>query len=323
MSEGGCCGSGGRAAAGAGSELHDRVVDPPGARSSSSLTPFHAGPNFARIDACDFTMGCDGPDAIAVDGEGPVRRVELSTYEIATTCVTNREFGDFVRATKYVTDAERLGYSFVFYLQVPAAWRTRARQTAADLAWWLPVAYASWQRPEGAGSHIHARTDHPVVHVSWHDAQAYCGWSGTRLPTEAEWECAARGGLEGRRFAWGDELRDADGWHANVWQGEFPNAPAAGWQPGPMPVTSFAPNGSGLYNVCGNVWEWCDDWFAPTYHDETAARDPRFTRPTGRRSMRGGSYLCHDSYCNRYRVGARSSNTPEGTSGNLGFRVAR
>jgi len=268
-------------------------------------------------------MGNDGPDAIAVDGEGPVRRIELSDYEIATTCVTNRAFGDFVRATKYVTDAERVGHSFVFYLQVPAEQRARVRRTAAGLAWWVPVAYASWQRPEGAGSHVHTRPDHPVVHVSWHDAQAYCAWAGTRLPTEAEWECAARGGLEQRRFAWGDALCTGQRWHANVWQGEFPNAPAAGWHPGPQPVTAFEPNGYGLYNVCGNVWEWCDDWFAPTYHVDTPARDPRQTRPTGRRSMRGGSYLCHDSYCNRYRVGARSANAPQSTSGNLGFRVTR
>ena len=278
---------------------------------------------FARIDACTFTMGNDGPDAIVVDGEGPARRVELSCYDIATTCVTNREFSDFVRATKYVTDAERLGYSYVFYLQVSAEARARARHTAADLAWWLPVAFASWQRPEGAGSHIHTRQEHPVVHVSWHDAQAYCAWSGARLPTEAQWECAARGGLEGRRFAWGDALHDADGWHANVWRGDFPNAPADDWHPGPVAVEAFAPNGFGLYNVCGNVWEWCEDWFAPTYHVETEARDPRFGRPTGRRALRGGSYLCHDSYCNRYRVSARSSNTPDSTSGNVGFRVAR
>lgn len=283
-----------------------------------------AGSNrLVAIAACAFTMGSDAADAVVEDGEGPARRVFVAGFNIAPVTVTNREFGDFVRATRHVTEAERFGSSFVFYLQVPESGRRNARRIADGMPWWLPVDDASWQRPEGPGSHIHTRPDHPVVHVSWNDAQAYCAWSGTRLPSEAEWECAARGGLDGRRFAWGDELMRDGVPRCNVWRGTFPNAPEKGWQPGTVAAESNAPNGFGLYNVCGNVWEWCDDWFAPAYHVETASRDPRFVLATGRRSMRGGSFLCHDSYCNRYRVSARSSNTPQSAASNIGFRVAR
>jgi formylglycine-generating enzyme required for sulfatase activity len=276
-----------------------------------------------EIGPCTFTMGNDGADAVPADGEGPSRRVALDRFFIAATTVTNRAFGDFVRATRYVTDAERLGWSFVFYLQLPAEARAQARQALKDTPWWVPVADASWQRPEGPGSHIYKRQAHPVVHVSWNDAHAYCTWAGARLPTEAEWECAARGSREGARFPWGDDLIQNGAPRCNVWRGAFPNAPAADWLPGPVPATDGEPNGFGLINVCGNVWEWCADWFSPGYHRETAPANPLFAQPTGRRSMRGGSFLCQDSYCNRYRLAARSSNTPESSSSNLGFRAAQ
>ncbi len=268
-------------------------------------------------------MGTDGPEAVAGDGEGPSRRVSIGAYSIATAVVTNREFGDFVRATHYVTDAECAGSSFVFYLQLAGSMRKGLRHVATGLPWWLPVEGACWQRPEGPGSQIHTRPDHPVVHVSWNDTKAYCAWAGVRLPTEAEWECAARGGLEGKMFGWGDELMRDGVPRCNVWRGDFPGAPAEGWAPAPMPAESNEPNGFGLFNMCGNVWEWCEDWFSPSYHADTSARDPLQAHATGRRSIRGGSFLCHDSYCNRYRVAARSSNTPESASSNLGFRVAR
>jgi len=303
---------------GSGGDLPARALDALAAQSDGGDST-----QFASIDACEFTMGNDASDAVARDGEGPVRRVTVSAFAIAPSVVTNGEFTAFVRATRYVTDAERCGSSFVFYLQVPEAERKQARQIAAGLPWWLPLEHASWQRPEGPGSHIHTRLDHPVVHVSWHDAQAYCTWAGVRLPSEAEWECAARGGLDGRRFAWGDALMRDGVPRCNVWRGSFPHAPAEGWQPAPMPAMSNEPNGFGLYNVSGNVWEWCADWFSPAYHVATPLRDPLFASPTDRRSMRGGSYLCHDSYCNRYRLAARSSNTPTSASSNLGFRVAR
>jgi sulfatase modifying factor 1 len=289
---------------------------------SLEATPAKDLSRMAYITGGEFTMGSDAPEAVPGDGEGPTRRVVVGDFSISPTTVTNREFAEFVRATRYVTDAERCGSSFVFYLQVPETARQNARQVAAGLPWWLPIAYASWQRPEGPGTHIHARPDHPVVHVSWNDCQAYCAWAGTRLPTEAQWEFAARGGFEGRTFPWGQTLECDGAPRCNVWRGVFPNAPADGWLPGPAPALSYEPNGYGLYNLCGNVWEWCGDWFSPTYQAETPTVDPQFMRPTGRRSMRGGSFLCHDSYCNRYRVSARSSNTAESSASNCGFRVA-
>jgi formylglycine-generating enzyme len=274
------------------------------------------------IPGGEFVMGTDSKEGFAADGEGPARHVLVKGFRLAATAVTNAQFAEFVRATRYVTQAEQLGESFVFYLQVPQPARDSIRQVPAGLPWWLPVRDACWQRPEGPGSHVRAREDHPVVHVSWHDAQAYCEWAGLRLPTEAEWECAARGGLVGKRYPWGDELTPGGRWHCNIWQGEFPNLPTAGWQPGTASVNSFEPNGHGLHNMAGNVWEWCADWFCPSYHVATAAQDPLQSHPTGLKSTRGGSFLCHDSYCNRYRVAARGSSTPSSSSSNCGFRVA-
>ena len=287
-----------------------------------ALSRSHDAHRMVRIAGGEFTMGSDAPDAVPEDGEGPTRRVTVGDFAISPTTVTNREFGAFVRATRYVTDAERAGWSYVFYLQIPADARRTARQVAAGLPWWLPADYASWQRPEGSGTHVHTRPDHPVVHVSWNDCQAYCAWAGARLPTEAQWEFAARGGLDGKTFPWGDALEQDGLPRCNVWRGMFPNAPAEGWKPEPVSAFSYEPNGYGLYNLCGNVWEWCADAFSTAYHAETSAIDPRFAQSTGRRSMRGGSFLCHDSYCNRYRVAARSSNTPESAASNCGFRVA-
>ena len=250
-------------------------------------------------------MGNDGPDANPGDHEGPAHEVSLPAFCIAAATVTNAEFAAFVRATRHVTDAERAACSFVFYLQLAPAQRAHARRVVAGLPWWLPVEHASWQRPEGPGSHLRDRAGHPVVHVSWRDAVAYCDWAGARLPSEAEWERAARGGLHSKRFAWGDELFDARGeMRCNVFRGAFPNAPAAGWAPAPVDARAGERNGFGLFNVCGNVWEWCADRW-----------------PDGRHALRGGSFLCHDSYCNRYRVAARNANTADASASNIGFRV--
>jgi formylglycine-generating enzyme required for sulfatase activity len=173
---------------------------------------------------------------------------------------------------------------------------------------------------------VAGREDHPVVHVSWADAQAYCGWAGRRLPTEAQWERAARGGLTGARYPWGDDLlageaTDPGAWRANIWQGRFPweNDEVDGFGT-TAPVRTFAPHG-GLWQAVGNVWEWCADWWDPTYYRRSPRVDPRGPDAGGARVLRGGSYLCHDSYCNRYRVAARSSNTPDSSTGNIGFRT--
>ena len=195
-------------------------------------------------------------------------------------------------------------------------------RAVANAPWWRQVYGANWRHPAGPASGIDRLADHPVTHVSWNDAQAFCSWSGTRLPTEAEWEYAARGGRPGSVFPWGDELEPGGEHRMNVFQGTFPadNTLEDGYA-GTAPVDSFAPNDFGLYNTTGNVWEWCADWFDPAYYASSDGRDP--TGPEGtHRVMRGGSYLCHASYCRRYRVAARSANTPDSSTGNLGFRVA-
>ncbi|MFD3759820.1 formylglycine-generating enzyme family protein [Streptomyces sp. NPDC058622] len=254
-----------------------------------------------------FLQGTEDPDGFPEDGEGPVREAVVGAFRIAPTTVTNARFASFVKATGHVTEAESFGFSFVFagFLRgEPAA----VSPAVAGTPWWRAVSGADWRRPEGPGSSFAARQDHPVVHVSWHDARAYCAWSGTRLPTEAEWEYAARGGLEQKRYPWGDELRPDGRYMCNIWNGDFPahNTRADGYAD-TAPAKSFRPNGYGLYNTVGNVWEWSADPF----------------RPGGpERSMRGGSHMCHDSYCNRYRVAARTRNTPDSSAGNIGFRVA-
>ena len=273
------------------------------------------------VDGGSFLMGTDDPDGFPADGEGPVRKVRLRSYSIGTVAITNQLFGRFVAATGHRTTAEAEGWSFVFGGLLPADFEpTRG---VAQAPWWRQVFGADWAHPEGPQSTINGRLHHPVVHVSWFDATAFCAWVGVRLPTEAEWEMAARGGLEQARFPWGDELEPGGEHRCNVWQGTFPsdNTQADGYL-GTAPVDAFAPNGFGLYNVAGNVWEWCADWFDPTVATTGPDVDPTGP-PTGeQRTIRGGSYLCHASYCTRYRVAARSANSPDSSTGNMGFRVA-
>jgi len=280
-------------------------------------------PEMVSLDGGAFLMGAEGPDCIPGDREGPVREVEINAFSIDPCAVSNRRFAAFVDATDYVTDAERYRWSFVFGGLLPDEFPdTRG---AIQAPWWRQVYGAWWRRPEGPHSSIESRLDHPVVHVSWRDAQAFCRWSGVRLPTEAEWEYAARGGLVQQRFPWGDEL-EPDGEHRmNVWQGAFPsqNTLEDGFL-GTCPVDAFPANGYGLHNTSGNVWEWCDDLF----HADRAGGAPQPPNPAGSageeaRATRGGSYLCHHSYCNRYRVAGRSSNTANTSTGNTGFRCAR
>jgi formylglycine-generating enzyme len=186
------------------------------------------------------------------------------------------------------------------------------------------VPHAYWAQPEGPPSTILDRLDHPVVHVSWNDAKAYCRWARTRLPTEAEWEMGARGGLEQTLYPWGDELMPAGEHRCNIRQAGFPDHNTVeDAYIGTAPVHSFKPNGYGLHNMAGNVWEWCEDFFSPRYHRITASANPPQGEPAANRSLRGGWFLCHEPYCNRYRVAARSSNTPDGSAGNIGFCVVR
>lgn len=275
-----------------------------------------------RLPGGEFLMGTDDAEGFAEDGEGPVRPVVLKPFLLDAHAVSNRRFARFVADTGHVTDAERFGWSFVFAGLLPAALR-RGAARPEQAPWWCGVPGATWRDPLGPGSGLGGLADHPVTHVSWADAAAYCRWAGGRLPTEAEWEYAARGGLEQRRYPWGDELTPGGEHRCNIWQGRFPtkNTAADGYA-GTAPVDAFAPNGFGLHNMAGNVWEWCADWWT-TGHPAGRRSNPAGPPGGTNRVMRGGSYLCHHSYCNRYRVAARTSNTPDSTTGNLGFRCAR
>ncbi len=271
-----------------------------------------------------FLMGTDYQPGFPADGEGPVRPVSLSPFSVDTYPVTNADFAQFVTATDFRTEAETFEWSFVFWAHIPKdRFEELVEDTVAEAPWWCKVPGASWKHPLGPGSDIEATQNHPVVHVSWNDARAYAAWAGKKLPTEAQWEFAARGGLEQKLYPWGDDLTPGGKHLCNIWQGHFPlDDTAEDGYAGACPVDSFPPNGYGLYSVIGNVWEWCADWFQTAWaakltHDPTGP-------PRGQaKVMKGGSFLCHASYCNRYRVAARTSNTPDSSASNIGFRCVR
>nr|WP_277813218.1 formylglycine-generating enzyme family protein [Haloferax sp. ATB1] len=280
-----------------------------------------------RLDSGQFRMGTDSEVGFPEDGEGPTRDVIVDSFYVDQHAVTNAEFLSFVRETGYTTDAERYGWSFVFEDFVTDGNRSHVIQNVVDTSWWVAVQGANWFRPTGPSSTIidEGLLTHPVTHVSWNDAVAYAEWTGKRLLTEAEWEFAARGGLENKRYPWGDDITPGGEHRCNIWQGSFPDQNTA--EDGYLrtaPVDEFRPNHYGLYNVAGNVWEWCADWFSPDYHttDGYSRMNPTGPNSGTHRVMRGGSYLCHRSWCNRYRVAARSKNTPDSSAGNVGFRLA-
>jgi formylglycine-generating enzyme len=301
-----------------------RVEEP---EISNGLARVNAGStaDMIRLDGGPFLMGSDSEEAVLSDGEGAVRRVRLDGFFIDRFAVTNEQFAEFARSTGYRTESERIGWSFVFQGHIPRErYGDLVTATLPGAPWWCKVNGASWRHPEGPDSSLERRLHHPVTHVSSNDAGAYARWIGKRLPTEAEWEFAARGGLEQKMYPWGDELTPGGRHLMNVWQGTFPDVDLAedGYA-GTAPVDAFPPNGFGLHNMTGNTWEWCDDWCDSAWHPTETRRNP--AGPSGGTSkvMKGGSYLCHHSYCNRYRVAARTGNTPDSAASNAGFRCVR
>lgn len=254
------------------------------------------------------------------DGEEPIRKSKVSPFRISATSVTNRDFEKFVSATGHITEAEQFGWSFVFWAQVSGS--IGPTQGVAGVEWWRRVDGANWREVNGPGTAAQAwDPDHPVVHVSWNDARAYAAWAGGRLPTEAEWEHAARGGLGDVRFPWGDqEPNETDFFPCNVWQGKFPDTNLAldGYAT-TAPAKSFEPNGYGLYNMVGNVWEWTSEPMSIKSLKKPARI--KMAGMKGYKLSKGGSFLCHPSYCYRYRIAARSGTSPDSSTTHIGFRM--
>ena len=287
------------------------------------------------IPGGEFSMGAaESPNMNTVGMQAttdsiPIHRVYVDGFWMDQTEVTNEQFAKFVEATGYVTIAERAPRAEDFpgapaENLVPGSLVFTRTRGPVDLRhinqWWTWTPGASWRAPEGPGSAPAGREEHPVVHVAYEDAAAYAEWAGGALPTEAQWELAARGGLDGAAYVWGDQPEPAGARLANYWHGDFP------WRPEPgygttAPVGSFEPNGFGLYDMAGNVWEWTADWYGGS---EAASRDPsqpQFAIP--RKVLKGGSFLCADSYCLRYRPAARRPQMVDTGMSHVGFRLVR
>lgn len=302
--------------------------------------PPKAPPGMVWIPSGRFWMGCadcNMPDAL------PQHLVEVDGFFIDETPVTNAQFAEFVRATGYVTLAERTPDA-KDYPGVPAdklvagsaVFTPPKKDVTLDdpSQWWHYVPGADWRHPEGPGSNLKGREQHPVVHVAYADALAYAQWKGRRLPTEAEFEFAARGGLDRAAYAWGNTLRPRGRWMANIWQGKFPtHNSASDGHAGTSAVRSFPPNGYGLYDMSGNVWQWCADWYRPDAYTRDAqaalTRNPQGPADSddpdepgiAKRVQRGGSFLCSDQYCTRYLVGSRGKGAIDSGGSNIGFRT--
>ena len=275
-----------------------------------------------------YQIGTVSDEGHKLDNEKSIVNIVVNDFEIDTTTVTNKSFARFVSETGYITDSEKFGWSSVFFDLLDQKVK-KENESFSNVPWWYAVKGANWKNPEGLESTIENRMNHPVVHVSHNDAVAYCHWAGKRLPTEAEWEIAAKGGTENDMYPWGNEKTPNGIYHSNVFQGDFPNnnIGSDGYL-GTAPVKEYFPNGYGLYQVIGNVWEWCSNqaridleifqkksslqfWEKVKVNDEKEY------------AIKGGSFLCHPSFCNRDRISSRNGNTASSASSNMGFRCVR
>lgn len=281
-----------------------------------------------RIPGGQYIIGTNQADGFPKDKEGPQVKIEIASFDVDVTTVTNQDFKDFVESTGYVTESEKYGWSYVFHYFLTTEEIMTAKEVLG-LNWWYAVEGADWKHPEGINSRIIERMDHPVVQVSRNDALAYCQWRGTRLPTEAEWEIAAKGGTNHEKYPWGNSFLVDGNYQCNIWQGNFPlsNTTEDGFL-STAPAKNFAPNGYGIYQMIGNVWEWClnpqgidladfKDFNSNFYEKECNQFD------ANNYAIRGGSFLCHESYCKRYRIAARNGNSGDSASNNTGFRTVK
>jgi len=297
-----------------------RAGDGQAAAGAKSFTVRGCPGQTIAVKGAESFVGTHDP-VIAADGEGPERRVLLQDFHLEVETVTLARFSDFIEATGHVTESERFGMSAVFSPLLKN--QSIATGGVVNTPWWTRVDGATWNQPEGPGSSIEDRLDHPVTHVSWHDAMAFAAWVGGRLPTEAEWEHAARGGNRRRRYPWGDIEPSDDLSFCNIWQGRFPNhnTMVDGYF-GTAPARSFEPSEAGFYNLSGNVWEWTADAFKVRSLFKAAKLRNDQAKKSADKVLKGGSFLCHKSYCYRYRIAARMGLSADSASSNTGFRVA-